>query len=109
MWYILGRDQAKFLPARSSLGNKRSGFGSVIGRLGSRSTGSGDTIRNSVVMAPEPRQQTCSNARSPTGPKLRPRVAGALDFECHAPRGKRTTRREPNGLISAKRIPKSRY
>ena len=30
-WYILGRDQAKFLPARSSLGNKRRGFGSVLG------------------------------------------------------------------------------
>ena len=33
-WYILGRDQAKFLPARSGLGNKRRGFGSVVGRLG---------------------------------------------------------------------------
>jgi hypothetical protein len=26
-WYILGRDQAKFMPARSGLGNKRLGFG----------------------------------------------------------------------------------
>jgi hypothetical protein len=37
-WYILGRDQAKFLPAGSSLGNKRWGFGSVVGRLGGRHT-----------------------------------------------------------------------
>jgi hypothetical protein len=33
-WYILGRDQAKYMPARSELGNKQSGFGSVAGRLG---------------------------------------------------------------------------
>jgi hypothetical protein len=33
-WYILGRDQAKYLPARSGLGNKRTGFGSVGGWLG---------------------------------------------------------------------------
>ncbi len=37
-WYILGRDQAKFLPARSGLGNKRRGFGSVVGRLGGSRT-----------------------------------------------------------------------
>ena len=37
-WYILGRDQAKFLPARSGLGNKRPGFGSVVGRLGGSRT-----------------------------------------------------------------------
>ena len=37
-WYILGRDQAKFLPARSGLGSKRRGFGSVAGRLGGRRT-----------------------------------------------------------------------
>ncbi len=36
-WYILGRDQAKYLPARSGLGKKRPGFSSVAGRLaGSR-------------------------------------------------------------------------
>jgi hypothetical protein len=37
-WYILCRDQAKFLPARSGLGHKRPGFGSVVGRLGGRRT-----------------------------------------------------------------------
>ena len=37
-WYILGRDQAKYLPARSGLGNKRRGFGSVLGRLGGNRT-----------------------------------------------------------------------
>jgi superfamily II DNA or RNA helicase len=26
-WYVLGRDQAKYMPARSALGNKRLGFG----------------------------------------------------------------------------------
>jgi hypothetical protein len=29
-WYILGRDQAKYLPARSAVGNKRIGFGGCI-------------------------------------------------------------------------------
>ncbi len=37
-WFILGRDQAKFLPARSSLGKKRPGFGSVAGCLGGSRT-----------------------------------------------------------------------
>jgi hypothetical protein len=37
-WFILGRDQAKFLPARSGLGNKRHGFASVVGRLGGSRT-----------------------------------------------------------------------
>jgi hypothetical protein len=32
-FYILGRDQSKYMPARSGLGNKRPGFGSVAGRL----------------------------------------------------------------------------
>ena len=35
-WYILGRDQAKFLPARSRPREQAAGFGSVVGRLGSR-------------------------------------------------------------------------
>jgi hypothetical protein len=35
---ILGRDHAKFLPARGGLGNKRPGFSSVAGRLGGRRT-----------------------------------------------------------------------
>jgi hypothetical protein len=34
----IGRDQANFLPARSGLGKKRPGFGSVAGRLGGRRT-----------------------------------------------------------------------
>ncbi len=37
-WNILGRDQAKFLSARSGLGNKRPRFGSVAGRLGGSRT-----------------------------------------------------------------------
>jgi hypothetical protein len=37
-WYILGRDQAKYPPARSGLGNKRKGFGSVGGSLGHSQT-----------------------------------------------------------------------
>ncbi len=37
-WYILGRDQTKFLPARSGLGKKRPGFSSVAGRLGGSRT-----------------------------------------------------------------------
>ena len=34
-WYILGRDQAKFMPARSGLGNKRKGFGRRVIEAGS--------------------------------------------------------------------------
>ncbi len=34
-WYILGRDQAKYLPARSGLGNKRVGFGRRVFEAGS--------------------------------------------------------------------------
>ncbi|MFI5459166.1 MAG: DEAD/DEAH box helicase family protein [Isosphaerales bacterium] len=34
-WYILGRDQAKFMPARSGLGNKRVGFGRRVFEAGS--------------------------------------------------------------------------
>ena len=34
-WYILGRDQAKFMPARSGLGNKRKGFGGHVIDAGS--------------------------------------------------------------------------
>ena len=34
-WYILGRDQAKFMPARSGLGNKRLGFGRHVFEAGS--------------------------------------------------------------------------
>jgi hypothetical protein len=34
-WYILGRDQAKYMPARSGLGNKRVGFGRHVIKNGS--------------------------------------------------------------------------
>ena len=34
-WYILGRDQVKFMPARSGLGNKRLGFGRRVFDAGS--------------------------------------------------------------------------
>jgi Type III restriction enzyme, res subunit len=34
-WYILGRDQAKLMPARSGLGNKRKGFGRRVIEAGS--------------------------------------------------------------------------
>ena len=34
-WYILGRDQAKYMPARSGLGNKRKGFSGRLSDAGS--------------------------------------------------------------------------
>src|SRR5262249_37052691 len=37
-WYVLGRDQAKYLPSRSALGNKRVGFGRRVFENGSSRT-----------------------------------------------------------------------
>ena len=69
-FYILGRDQAKYMPARSGLGSKRPGFGSVAGRLGGRRTvievgeASGGTPVTEVKHEPAHRGKPLENGSS---------------------------------------------